>query len=142
MRMSVEEERNLAQQIRQSEQRAREAIAGISVAEDILVERTVRTERTRASAVDRLIRAVESLRAMVSRDEEEQTALLQAEDALIEAERLRWRLAMSAHRIARGEARKLSSRLMSEEDLVQEGHIGLLRAAKRSAPMKPPISAS
>ena len=134
MRMSVEEERNLAMQIRDSEQRAREAVAGIAVAESILLERSIRTERTRASAVDRLIRAVEALRAATTRDEEEQAALLQAEDALIEAERLRWRLAMSAHRIARGEARKLSSRLMSEEDLVQEGHIGLLRAAKRFDP--------
>ena len=41
---------------------------------------------------------------------------------------------MSARRIARGEARKLASSLMSEEDLVQEGHIGLLRAAKRFDP--------
>ena len=38
-----------------------------------------------------------------------------------EAENLRWQLAMSARRIARGEARKLTCPLMSEEDLVQEG---------------------
>jgi RNA polymerase nonessential primary-like sigma factor len=41
---------------------------------------------------------------------------------------------MSARRIARGEARKLACSLMSEEDLVQEGYIGLLRAAKRFDP--------
>ena len=41
---------------------------------------------------------------------------------------------MSARRIARGEARKLTCPLMSEEDLVQEGYIGLLRAARRFDP--------
>jgi RNA polymerase sigma factor (sigma-70 family) len=41
---------------------------------------------------------------------------------------------MSARRIARGEARKLACSLMSEEDLVQEGFIGLMRAAKRFDP--------
>ena len=41
---------------------------------------------------------------------------------------------MSARRIARGEARKLTCPLMGEEDLVQEGYIGLLRAARRFDP--------
>jgi RNA polymerase primary sigma factor len=74
---------------------------------------------------------VESLRKEETIDSEDLQCLHEAEDALLEAEQLRWRLAMSARRIARGEARKLSSSLLSEEDLVQEGHIGLLRAAKR-----------
>ena len=38
---------------------------------------------------------------------------------------------MSAKHVARGEARKLVCTLMDEEDLMQEGCIGLLRAAKR-----------
>ena len=41
---------------------------------------------------------------------------------------------MSGRRIAHGEARKLMGPFMSEEDLVQEGYIGLLRAAKRFDP--------
>ena len=41
---------------------------------------------------------------------------------------------MSGRRIAHGEARKLSGPFMSEEDLAQEGFIGLLRAAKRFEP--------
>lgn len=134
MRITVEQELELAHNIRASEQRARDAVAGIEVVESILSERSARTERTRASAVDRLIRAVETLAQAPERDEEEESCLGEAEDALLQAEQLRWRLAMSARRIARGEARKLSSSLMSEEDLVQEGHIGLLRAAKRFDP--------
>ena len=42
-------------------------------------------------------------------------------------ESLRWQLAMSAVHITRGEARKLGNALLDEEDLLQEGTIGLLR---------------
>ena len=41
---------------------------------------------------------------------------------------------MSATHVSRGEARKLVCSLMNEEDLIQEGFIGLLRAAKRFDP--------
>ena len=41
---------------------------------------------------------------------------------------------MSGLRIAHGEARKLAGPFLDEEDLVQEGYIGLLRAAKRFDP--------
>jgi RNA polymerase nonessential primary-like sigma factor len=41
---------------------------------------------------------------------------------------------MSGRRIAYGEARKLAGPFMDEADLVQEGFIGLLRAAKRFDP--------
>ncbi|TNE91318.1 MAG: RNA polymerase sigma factor RpoD/SigA [Deltaproteobacteria bacterium] len=57
-----------------------------------------------------------------------------ARGAWAEAEDLRWELAMSGKRIAHGEARKLAGPFMDEADLVQEGYIGLLRAAKRFDP--------
>ncbi|MBN1335182.1 MAG: sigma-70 family RNA polymerase sigma factor [Deltaproteobacteria bacterium] len=47
---------------------------------------------------------------------------------------LRWQLAMSCRRIAHGEARKMAHGHPDVEDLVQEGYIGLLRAAKRFDP--------
>jgi RNA polymerase sigma factor (sigma-70 family) len=41
---------------------------------------------------------------------------------------------MSGRRIAHGEARKLAGPFLDEADLIQEGYIGLLRAAKRFDP--------
>lgn len=133
-RLTADEEKDLARKIRAAEERAREAIDGISVAMEILLKKPERAERTRAGAVDRLEAAVEA----VWRASKDEPALKQrgraAKTAWAEAEALRWQLAMSGRRIAHGEARKLAGPFMDEEDLVQEGYIGLLRAAKRFDP--------
>lgn len=134
LRVTAEEERELALLIRESEARAREAIAGIESAERVLRRRPTRTERTRAGAVDRLIEAVAAVEEESKKDPEARAALNLARKHLADAEDHRWSLAMSARRIARGEARKLACSLMAEEDLVQEGYIGLMRAAKRFDP--------
>ncbi|HCH63447.1 MAG TPA: hypothetical protein DFR83_11620 [Deltaproteobacteria bacterium] len=134
LRITAEEERDLARRIRTAERRAREAIAGIDEAESVLRRRPTRTERTRAGAIDRLIEAVDACDAVVKSDPEIRPYIQEARRHLADAEGLRWELAMSARRIARGEARKLACSLMSEEDLVQEGFIGLMRAAKRFDP--------
>jgi RNA polymerase nonessential primary-like sigma factor len=104
--------------------------------EEILLTRPKREERTRAGAIDRLGQAVMSLREQARRTKDPTMISLAttASRHWDEAESLRWQLAMSARRIARGEARKLSCSLMAEEDLVQEGYIGLLRAAHRYDP--------
>ena len=52
-RLTADEEKEMARRIRTAEQRAREAIAGINEADDILMRRPDRAERTRAGAVDR-----------------------------------------------------------------------------------------
>ncbi len=49
---------------------------------------------------------------------------------------VRWELAMSAEHIAKIESNKMSGRSMHSEDLLQEGYIGLLEAAKRFDPAK------
>jgi len=134
LRISAEEERDLARRIRTAERKAREAIAGIDEAEFILRRRPKRTERTRAGAIDRLIEAVEACADVSKTDPEIRRYYNQARHHLADAEALRWELAMSARRIARGEARKLACSLMGEEDLTQEGFIGLMRAAKRFDP--------
>ena len=46
LRISAEEERDLARHIRTAERKAREAIAGLDEAETILRRRPKRTERT------------------------------------------------------------------------------------------------
>ena len=133
-RLTAEEEKMMARRIRQAEQIAREAIAGILEADDILMRRPDRAERTRAGAVDRLEEAVRAVTRAARKDPTLKEYSRTANSSWREAEDLRWRLAMSGRRIAHGEARKLAGPFMDEEDLVQEGYIGLLRAAKRFDP--------
>jgi len=108
-RLTADEEKQMARAIRRAEQIAREAVAGIPEADEILMRRPDRAERTRAGAVDRLEEAVK----VVSKASRKQTDLKQyarqAAGAWAEAENLRWRLAMSGRRIAHGEARKLAA---------------------------------
>jgi RNA polymerase sigma factor (sigma-70 family) len=136
MRFDAEKEQEVGRAIRMAEMRTREALSGLDSAEAILRARPKREERTRAGAVDRLEQAVLQIRNEAARtnDPELQAYANEASRAWAEAEVLRWQLAMSAMRIARGEARKLTCSLMAEEDLVQEGYIGLLRAARRYDP--------
>jgi len=132
--MDAEMERRMARQIRQAEAAARNALAGISMAEEIIRQRPSRDERTRAGTLERLEEAITACSDLSVFDEEDQLAIKLARNAIKQAEDLRWQLALSAKRIAYGEARKLRSPLMSEEDLIQEGFIGLMRAAKRFDP--------
>lgn len=136
MRFDADQERNTGRAIRMAEMKTREVLAGIDSAEAILRARPKREERTRAGAIDRLEQAVLSVRSEARRTREPELveSANQASRHWDEAESLRWQLAMSARRIARGEARKLTCSLMAEEDLVQEGYIGLLRAARRYDP--------
>lgn len=138
-RMTNVEREAIARQILQCEKDARAAIAGIEVAERILQERS-HNERTRASSVDRLERAVAAA-VEAGRSElhdggasSPRVSSHAALALLSQARELRWRLAMSAQHVAIGEARKLYSTLMPLEDLVQEGMIGIYRAALRFDP--------
>ena len=124
----------MARRIHAAEERAREAIRGIRSAEEILGSKPRRAERTRAGSVDRLETAIETVCTDARHDATIRRAAGAAKMAWNEAEALRWRLAMSGRRIAHGEARKLAGPFMDEQDLVQEGYIGLLRAAKRFDP--------
>ncbi|MCB9663515.1 MAG: sigma-70 family RNA polymerase sigma factor [Alphaproteobacteria bacterium] len=133
-RLTADQEKDLARKIRAAEERARAAIEGLDVAMAILSKRPDRAERTRAGAVDRLEQAVESVWKSSKERPDLKEAGRRAKGAWAEAEALRWTLAMSGRRIAHGEARKLAGPFMDEEDLVQEGYIGLLRAAKRFDP--------
>ncbi len=136
MRFDAEQEQQVGRSIRMAEMCTRDALFGLDSAEAILRTRPKREERTRAGAVDRLEQAVMMVRNLAKQtDDPEIKAIAHtASRHWDEAEALRWQLAMSAMRIARGEARKLACSLMAEEDLVQEGYIGLLRAARRFDP--------
>jgi RNA polymerase sigma factor (sigma-70 family) len=133
-RLTSDQEKDMARKIRRAEQRAREAIEGIGLAQEILSKKPERAERTRAGMVDRLEGAVEAAWKASKEDPGLRADARRAKGAWAEAEGLRWKLAMSGRRIAHGEARKLAGPFMDEQDLVQEGYIGLLRAAKRFDP--------
>jgi len=133
-RLDADEERDLARAIRVAEGKARAALEGLDSALHIVNRRPGREERTRAGAVDRLEEAIEHLAERSKTEADLKERARAAKAAWSEAEALRWQLAMSGRRIAHGEARKLMGPFMSEEDLVQEGYIGLLRAAKRFDP--------
>jgi RNA polymerase nonessential primary-like sigma factor len=133
-RLTAEEEKEIARAIRRAENRAKEAIKGVDVAEGIVRRKPDRAERTRAGSVDRLESAVDAVWKYALGEESLKDQARAAKTAWSEAEHLRWQLAMSGRRIAHGEARKLAGPFMDEEDLVQEGYIGLLRAAKRFDP--------
>lgn len=133
-RLTAEDERDIARAIRGAENRAVAALSGLEFAAEIIGRKPGRAERTRAGEVDRLEEAVESLWERSREEPELRERARKARQAWAEAEDLRWKLAMSGRRIAHGEARKLMGPFMAEEDLVQEGYIGLLRAAKRFDP--------
>jgi RNA polymerase nonessential primary-like sigma factor len=133
-RWTAEQERQVGREIRAAECRAQELLRGIDVADKILGSRPRRVERTRAGEVSRLEEAITVLWDASKRDRSLREVARDARGAWDRAEALRWSLAMSGRRIAHGEARKLAGPFMDEADLVQEGYIGLLRAAKRFDP--------
>ena len=133
-RLTAEQERDMARQIREAEYTALEAVEHIHEAKEVLDRRPERAERTRAGAVDRLEESVRLVQIAARKDPNLREHARTATNSWRKAEELRWRLAMSGRRIAHGEARKLAGPFMDEEDLVQEGYIGLLRAAKRFDP--------
>ena len=134
MRFTFEQEQNIAYQIHEFDRQAQQAIKDIPQAMHILHETTNRPEKTKAAALDRINRAIDAANNILDIQPEQRIQLKKAEHAVKKSDELRWTLAMSATHVARGEARKLVCSLMNEEDLVQEGFIGLLRAAKRFDP--------
>jgi RNA polymerase nonessential primary-like sigma factor len=133
-RWTAEQERQVGRDIRAAEARALDLIRGIPTLDHILGSRPRRVERTRAGEVSRLEQAITALWEASKEDPELRDVARRSKAAWEEAEALRWNLAMSGRRIAHGEARKLAGPFMDEADLVQEGYIGLLRAAKRFDP--------
>lgn len=133
-RLSADEEKAIAREILRLETEARDFLATIPAVSNVLGNSSLRSERTRAGAVDRLEAAIDLLWKFGKERSELKTEARKAKGLWAVAEAHRWRLAMSGRRIAHGEARKLAGPFLDEEDLVQEGYVGLLRAAKRFDP--------
>ncbi|MEZ4235387.1 MAG: RNA polymerase sigma factor RpoD/SigA [Myxococcota bacterium] len=132
--LSAAEEVAAGRKIRAAEERAYGAIRELECVRPILGRPTSGRYRTHAGWVDKLEAAIEKAWDESKGDRSLRPAAQQAMGAWQEAERLRWRLAMSQQRIAFHEARKLGGKMMDRADLTQEGYLGLLRAAKRFDP--------
>ncbi|MBK9644270.1 MAG: sigma-70 family RNA polymerase sigma factor [Deltaproteobacteria bacterium] len=133
---TFEAESQVAHAIRAAEGRALLELAGVDVAQRILRAVPARAERTRAAAVGRIAAAVQATREAATRRPELRTRAARAMVAWRRSEELAWELAMSAQRISTGEARKLVSPYLDEDELTQEGFIGLLYAARRFEPQR------
>jgi len=128
-RLDPHEERQIANRILALETELRGVLETIPACREILGSRRGRMGRTRAAAVNRLEEAVS---AAVSADPR---GTRQIRAQWEETQALRWRLALSATRVAYREAHRLASNpVLAQPDLVQEGLIGLLDAAKRFEP--------
>jgi RNA polymerase primary sigma factor len=128
---TFEEEVQTAERIRASEARLRHLLAEIPAARPILSLRPTRVERTRGGEVERLKLAVDVATSSSQRSARLRSKALAARRVLADLERDQWDLAMSARTVAHVEARRLRTPLVSGEDLVKVGYIGLLRAAQR-----------
>lgn len=133
-RLNAAEERSLGRAIRAAEEEAIGVLRGISVADKVLQSRSVRQERTRAAAVERLEKAVVAVEAAVEGHPDLRDVARAARAAWDRSDALRWQLALSARRVVPHEARRIAGPLMGYEDLVVEGWIGLHRAAMRFDP--------
>ncbi len=131
MPWTFEEEVQTAERIRAAETRLRALLSDIPAARPILTLRPTRVERTRGGEVERLKVAVDVAVAAAQKSARLRSKALAARRVLAELERDQWDLAMSARTVAHVEARRLRNPLVSAEDLIQEGYIGLLRAAQR-----------
>ena len=83
--------------------------------------------------IDAMEESVADLELKVQSIEEKRT-IKRIKHLQTKANELRWQLAMSADQIAQLEARRMCSSQLPQEDLIHEGLIGLLEAAKRYDP--------
>lgn len=132
LRLEPKDEREIARRILALEEEIRGMLSEVLAGAKVLHGKGGRVGRTRAHAVDRLEAAVAAVSEADGVDPKVSRAI---RGRWKEAQELRWRLALSATRVAYREARRLAGNsALTERDLVQEGLIGLLGAAKRFEP--------
>lgn len=133
-RMTPDEERSIGRRIQEADESAARAVRRVPEAARVLGRAGGHSERTRGKWVERLGEAVQVATQAGRADERHREAARAAREAWDTGEALRWELAMTAKPIAIGEARKLGGAWLDQQDLIQEGVIGLLEAARRYDP--------
>lgn len=128
--LTPEEEQRLAVQILDLERALMRMLGQIAACAPYLARREERTCTTRHAAVGRISEAIDAAR----RAKTDPRQLARVVSVWDETQRLRWRLALSAQRVARSEVRRVGTSRVAVEDLDQEAVLGLLAAATRFEP--------
>jgi len=135
--LSADEERSLADRAKAAELAAVALLEAVPAAARVLrAAKPGRARQPYLAQLGRVEAAVRVLREAAKQDAGLHETLLAVETHRQHAEALRWELAQSAIRIAASEARKLPRGFLDRDDLVQEGLIGLHRAARRFDPAR------
>ena len=121
----------LVQRARALEQEISELVKGLP---DTVPWENKRRGTTRVYEMDTLKHRVAQLWDGYRRDKEHGPKVRRAMQTWKEMESVLWSLAMTSRRTAHLEARRLTRNALDEQDLRQEGYIGLMRAAKRFDP--------
>lgn len=129
----VERQIELAGRARALEEQASELVDGIQIPEG-LVDTDRRKGSTRAYHMALLEEKIKYLWAHREDYPQHRDVVRSAMTAWNSMEMVTWELAMTSKRVADLEARRLTRQFENEEDLRQDGYIGLVRAAKRFDP--------
>ena len=132
-KMTLQEEQQMAEKIILLENELEQ----ILLVDDFREQVQVLSERPRKHNADRIMYFMECGDILKERSRSNPDLRPVARKSLrqiSQADDLRWDLAMSAEHIAKIESNKMSGRYLQAEDLLQEGYIGLLEAAKRYDP--------
>lgn len=133
-KMTLQEEQQMAEKIILLENELEQILLTV---DDFREQVQVLSERPRKHNADRIMYFMECGDILKERSRSNPDLRPVARKSLrliSQADDLRWDLAMSAEHIAKIESNKMSGRYLQAEDLLQEGYIGLLEAAKRYDP--------
>lgn len=133
-KMTLQSEQLLAGQIIESERQLESILVQIEDFREKIQELSIRPRKHNADRIFHFIECVDILKERSQINTDLKPLARKVSRLQSQADDLRWELAMSAEHIAKIESNKMSGRSMHSEDLLQEGYIGLLEAAKRYDP--------
>lgn len=131
MRLTLEQEQTLSREIIAADNQAEQLLLSISAVAQQLQKPKTKSRHPRILAKEQLQNALQIASSMEDVCLADQKKIEKAIALHNQSETLSWQLATSAFHVVQAEAKKLSCALISEEDLIQEGYIGLLQGAIR-----------
>ena len=135
MSQRSDRQRELARQALKAEAQCLQALNHIPSAQSILDTPQLRRAQTRGLMVERIPDALAVAEVAVRSDPSLRTYLVTARASWSDAEGLRWQMVGEVEGLIRQRAGKIARTSRLEiEDLVQEGRLGALRAARRYDP--------